>query len=161
MRRLLLPFVLFVAGCAPEIGDACETSTDCSQSGERQCDVSQPGGYCTSLFDCDKDSCPEEATCVLFGASPSEAPGCENHTGTSPSQRSFCMLRCTEHSDCRVEEGYVCENPNVAGGVSIEDPARRVCLVDPKTESLPSDRKGDVCQAEDPSDGAGGAGGDN
>jgi hypothetical protein len=162
MKRLLLPFVLFVAGCSPEIGDACETSTDCSQSGERLCDVSQQGGYCT-VFDCDKDSCPEEATCVLFGASPSQHGDCENETGTSPSQRSFCMLRCTENSDCRVADGYVCDNPIAVGGASVVDAARRVCLFAPKTSSeLPE--SGEVCQAEDPSDGvagAGGAGGDN
>jgi hypothetical protein len=163
MRRLLLPFVLFAAGCAPEIGDACDTSTDCSQNGDRLCDVSQQNGYCT-IFDCEKGTCPEEATCVVFGASPSQVPECKNDTGTSPAQRSFCMLKCTEPSDCRDERDgngqliYGCHHPSVAGGVSIDDGARRVCMIDAKTSSeLPA--SGDVCKAEDPSDGAAGAGG--
>jgi len=36
---------LVALGCQPEIGDSCHTSVDCSQSGNRLCDVTQPGGY--------------------------------------------------------------------------------------------------------------------
>lgn len=144
MRRLILPFVLFVAGCAPEIGDACDTSTDCSQSGERLCDVSQQGGYCT-VFDCEKGMCPEEATCVVFAASPSRVDACIQETGTSPSQRSFCMLACEVHSDCRVEDGYGCLDPTVAGGESVDEPGRRVCMFNPVASTEKPNHSGEVC----------------
>jgi hypothetical protein len=157
MRRLLLPFVLFVAGCAPEIGDACDTSTDCSQNGDRLCDVSQQGGYCT-VFDCTKGSCPEEATCVVFGVSPSEVDACVNDTGTSPSQRSFCMFKCSDDSDCREEDNYLCLDPRTAGGESVDNPERRVCLHKPIASLPPPKGTGEVCSAENP-DGAGGQGG--
>ncbi|MFW2389934.1 MAG: hypothetical protein ACN4G0_16465 [Polyangiales bacterium] len=53
---------LALTGCKMRIGDSCGNSTDCSVTGERQCDLSQPGGYCT-VFSCDPDTCPEGA-CV-------------------------------------------------------------------------------------------------
>jgi hypothetical protein len=151
MQRLLLVFALLFAGCAPEIGDACETSTDCSQGGERLCDVAQKNGYCT-VFDCEAGKCPEEATCVVFDNA------CTNVSGTSPSQRSFCMLTCEDDSDCRTEDGYACLAPSEAGGVSV-DGNRRVCMVDPETTSQPPATDGGVCEAEIPL-GAAGAGAD-
>ena len=43
-----------LAGCSAEIGDDCSNSTDCSSTGDRLCDTTQPGGYCT-LFNCEPD----------------------------------------------------------------------------------------------------------
>ncbi len=51
------------AGCGSQIGDSCQTSTDCDPNGNRICDLSQPGGYCT-VMGCDETTCPSEATCV-------------------------------------------------------------------------------------------------
>jgi len=62
---LLLLLLLFGVGCGNEIGDACITSVDCSPNGDRQCDSSSKGGYCT-VQGCDFNTCPEEATCVQF-----------------------------------------------------------------------------------------------
>jgi hypothetical protein len=152
MQRLLLVLALFVAGCGPEIGDACETSTDCSQGGdERLCDVAQQNGYCT-VFDCEAGKCPEEATCVVFDNA------CTNVSGTSPSQRSFCMRTCEEPSDCRPEDGYACLAPGEAGGFSV-DGDRRVCMQ--KRETLPpAPADAGVCESETPLDGAAGSGTD-
>src|SRR3954452_7315627 len=53
---------LLVAGataCTPTIADKCVLSPDCSLQGERLCDPSQPGGYCT-IFDCRANLCPDE-----------------------------------------------------------------------------------------------------
>lgn len=71
--RLSLPSLLFglaifpafLVGCGKEIGDPCRTSIDCSINGDRTCDISQPGGYCT-VEGCDERSCPNESTCVRF-----------------------------------------------------------------------------------------------
>ena len=53
-----------VLGCTPNIGNKCSLSTDCSQLGDRLCDTTQPGGYCT-VFNCEPDQCPN-AICVAF-----------------------------------------------------------------------------------------------
>ena len=40
------------------MGDSCQTSTDCDPNGNRVCDLSQPGGYCT-ILGCDRDHLSE------------------------------------------------------------------------------------------------------
>ena len=166
MRVSLLPvalFALFALGCAPDIGDSCETSIDCSQTGERLCDVSQAahGGYCT-VFDCEPNDCPDEADCVLFGASPSSVGGCENVSGNNPSQRSFCMKQCDNNSDCRTDDGYICMIP-LEPAINLEgNGQRKVCMLPqsgrPVTD-VDGDRPGGVCMGENPPSGGAGAGG--
>jgi len=80
-------------GCKPDIGDACKLSTDCSITGDRLCDTSQPEGYCT-IFNCDPNSCPDGSLCVEF------------HPNETRLRRRFCLASCEAHSDCR--PGYVC-----------------------------------------------------
>ncbi len=98
-----------IAACTPEIGDKCQVSTDCSVRGDRLCDTSQPGGYCTQL-NCGANNCADEAACVLFG---SALPGCgfDDRSGPYGSRvaRSFCMAQCESNSDCR--DGYICADP--------------------------------------------------
>ena len=138
--RLVLALGLALVGCAPEIGDACETSTDCSQNGDRLCDISQPGGYCT-IFNCEPaDSnpaakCPDESACVAFAAEPSPVPGCANSLGSTPYTRAFCLKKCDNGDDCR--SGYICVDPetvtNDAGDHYFSavdlDGASKVCVV--------------------------------
>ncbi|HMR78024.1 MAG TPA: hypothetical protein PKD61_23100, partial [Polyangiaceae bacterium] len=62
---LVLALVCGLYGCKPEIGDECSVSTDCSNAGERLCDTTLPGGYCT-IFNCEPGTCPDEAGCVAF-----------------------------------------------------------------------------------------------
>ena len=114
MNRLwLLPALaaaVFVAtGCTPHIGDKCVLSTDCSVQGTLVCDTSQPGGYCTEL-NCNHQSCPANSLCVMFQSS---VPGCAYSDYEAPSRtgRSFCMENCTQNSDCRTVDGYICANP--------------------------------------------------
>ncbi len=86
-----------MAGCKEHIGDSCGTSTDCSVSGERQCDLAQPGGYCT-VFSCDADTCPEGA-CVEWRFMPSRTA------------ETWCMKTCSSTGQCdRLE--YACVFPN-------------------------------------------------
>ncbi|MBW1832467.1 MAG: hypothetical protein JRJ10_12350 [Deltaproteobacteria bacterium] len=88
---------LVAAGCKEHIGDACANSTDCSVTGERQCDLAQPGGYCT-VFSCDADTCPEGA-CVEWRFIPSRTA------------ETWCMKTCGNTGDCgRIE--YSCVLPN-------------------------------------------------
>lgn len=96
---------LFAFGCSPKIGDDCNSSTDCSLRGDRLCDSTQPGGYCT-VFNCEPDGCPEEAQCVAFQASLD--PVCVDPQQYPRFRRSFCMKRCENDGDCR--DGYDCVN---------------------------------------------------
>lgn len=119
MMRLALALSALVAallgGCRPEVGDSCKLSTDCSITGDRLCDTSQPDGYCT-IFNCDPGSCPDEAVCVEF------------HRSAERFSRRFCVRECEAASDCR--EGYVCVDPKDRDGVIFEGrhAGRRACL---------------------------------
>ena len=84
--------VLFV-GCAPQIGDSCTTSADCSVNGDRICDRAYPDGYCTVLA-CDSDTCPDGARCVEWRFMPDRTAA------------TYCMAACEEDGDCRA--GYAC-----------------------------------------------------
>lgn len=91
---ILVAAALAASGCSAEIGDECGTNVDCSPSGDRVCDTTAPGGYCT-ILDCGPDTCPEEAVCVAWGRDLSE--------------RTYCMRACGSGDDCR--DGYVCFDP--------------------------------------------------
>lgn len=161
-RPRLLLALLLTLGCSPEIGDECSTSTDCSQSGDRLCDVSQPGGYCT-MFNCEPGDCPDEASCVIFGVTPSTLPGCEDPFGVTPYQRSFCLKTCESDGDCR--SGYECANfkdQNNPWGAVLVDGGGKACAVPYSgvpitTDPVPST---DICSVDSPSmppDGSSGA----
>ncbi|MDF2698197.1 MAG: hypothetical protein K0S65_6580 [Labilithrix sp.] len=127
-----LALLAAIAACTPEIGDKCQVSTDCSVQGDRLCDTSQPGGYCTQL-NCQGNSCFDEASCVLFG---SAIPGCgfDDRSGRYGSRvaRSFCMAKCESNGDCR--EGYVCADPTKYpwNAVILDDnQSKRSCLAIP------------------------------
>jgi hypothetical protein len=100
MKPSPLALVLFfvaagAVGCAPAIGDECDTALDCSSQGSRQCDRTQPGGYCT-ILGCEQGTCPEDSVCVKF------RPDLERIAVT------YCMASCETDSDCRNDEGYKC-----------------------------------------------------
>jgi hypothetical protein len=115
---LLLAGLLAAAtGCAPEIGDDCTTSIDCSQLGDRLCDTSQPNGYCT-IFNCEPDQCPEEAVCIGFGTDIDPACQGVEDPRWSRFERTFCMLACEEQEDCR--SGYICASPPDRRAISID-----------------------------------------
>lgn len=120
------------SSCTPEIGDTCKVSTDCSIRGDRLCDTSQPGGYCTQL-NCSGNGCADEAACVLFN---SALPGCgfDDRSGPLGSRvaRSFCMAQCESNGDCR--PGYVCADPRSLPWNAVildDDQGKRACLALP------------------------------
>ena len=95
----------FAFGCTPKIGDGCTTSTNCSAQGDRLCDTTEPGGYCT-LFNCEPGGCPDDSLCINFGTQLSPVNQCSTSQGNSPYQQSFCMAPCSSNGDCR--GGYAC-----------------------------------------------------
>ena len=92
---LALATALGATGCAPDIGDSCDTSVNCDVNGTRICDLAQPGGYCTVEY-CESGTCPAGSVCVQFEPTPSRLA------------RTWCMASCTDDSDCRTDEGYGC-----------------------------------------------------
>ncbi len=144
-----------LAGCKPKIGDQCSTAIDCSALGDRLCDVTQPGGYCT-LFNCQPDSCPDEAACVVFRSELD--PSCKDSADGRQGRfsQSFCMRLCTSQKDCR--DGYACLRP-VERDARLLDKKRTspgdvsVCLAVASLPAVPSQScmsdancpKGDVC----------------
>jgi hypothetical protein len=157
MSRLLQPIALLAAvigaisalGCTPKIGDDCSTSTDCSTRGDRLCDTTQPGGYCT-IFNCEPGNCPDEAQCVAFDFTLD--PLCNEPYATPRFQRTFCMRRCKNNGDCR--SGYVCldtgPQPNAWGAIVVDhDPEGMKVCVAQSSEQLPSSGPTDVCRPYD------------
>ncbi|QED26269.1 hypothetical protein FRD01_03155 [Microvenator marinus] len=93
MTRHFFPLLLIIlsvwsTGCAPQIGDECETNVECPSGAI--CDNTVYEGYCT-LPDCERDSCPDDSVCVRFDA-----------------EQTFCMKYCEASSDCR--DGYACRS---------------------------------------------------
>ncbi|MFT3925620.1 MAG: hypothetical protein QM778_23975 [Myxococcales bacterium] len=125
--------VLAAAGCAPKLGDGCKRTQECSVNGDRTCDQSQPGGYCT-IPNCSGGSCPDDGVCVRF--QPDEPR----------LSQSWCMASCDNTRDCD-RDRYVCrtaaqlnqqstedvtgQTPKVAD-VLDDNESRKFCVVDSK-----------------------------
>jgi hypothetical protein len=135
------------AACGDEIGDECSLSTDCSTQGDRICDISSPGGYCTVLG-CDYDNCPEESVCVRFYSVADSDRLCDPRdedvngrddctadetctlTGTCVpriAEVRYCMRKCGSNGDCR--DGYECRDEELMvehGGEPVPPPGEAV-----------------------------------
>jgi hypothetical protein len=143
---IYLAFFAMVS-CAPGIGDECQTSADCSQGGERLCDVTQRGGYCT-VFNCEPGSCPDDSICVAFAAAESAAAECADASGLSRFSRSFCLAPCDSKADCR--SGYACIDlgkPNPWNAIVIDSGSGKVCIQPLQGQELPPERSSEVCSA--------------
>ena len=82
----LLVCLAIGSGCAPAIGDPCDSTADCP--GGASCDSTAPDGYCL-IPDCSRDDCPNTSICVEFDR-----------------DISYCLESCEEDGDCR--DGYTC-----------------------------------------------------
>ena len=144
---LSLLLVAIAAGCKPKIGDDCKISTDCSAAGDRLCDITAPGGYCT-VYNCEPGSCPEdESLCVEFGEQRSPVDACKDLQSPSPYGRAFCMATCGKDSDCR--DGYVCVDlstrPNAWSALLIDTGrGNKACLVPFTAAPIDPSHPGDV-----------------
>ncbi|MGM0556245.1 MAG: hypothetical protein ACQEVA_07685 [Myxococcota bacterium] len=83
---VVLACLLFGSGCAPAVGDSCETSADCP--GGVSCDTTAPDGYCL-VPGCTRGDCPKTSICVEFDR-----------------DISYCLESCEQDSDCR--DGFAC-----------------------------------------------------
>ena len=149
--------------CGHKIGDDCKTSVDCSQGGERLCDITQPGGYCT-VFNCEPNTCPSEAACIVFDPQLSAAKSCESRNGLSRFARSFCLFKCSSNDDCR--DDYVCQDfsdpANDWNGLAVDtDRKGKVCVAKRKVQNVSVDDlpSPNVCSGPNGSGGSDGSGG--
>lgn len=146
------------AGCGKEIGDECIDGNDCSNDGDRICDVSSEAGYCT-IQGCDYNTCPEEAACIRFFSGNFSNRPCDPLTENATtddcsldelcslvgrcvprsSEVRYCMRQCSDDSDCR--EGYECRGlglqiehggePVLAPGTPLDSRAPKFCASRP------------------------------
>jgi hypothetical protein len=137
---------LLAPACGKEIGDPCTTNVDCAEDGTRDCDLSQPGGYCT-INGCDERSCPSEAVCIRIF--PYDSPGapCASDAACSSSElclpdgfcvpraseRRYCEKKCGSNGDCR--GGYVCREAGVEGRPSSQSTYGSIALLANANES--------------------------
>jgi hypothetical protein len=148
--RFLITIALLAAGCGNEIGDECIIASDCSPNGDRSCDSSSKGGYCT-IQGCDFNTCPEEAACIRFFTGHFEnlccGDGCEprvtcsldelcslkGHCVSRSSEVRYCMRRCDSSEDCR--DGYECRDLELMrtnGGEPVLSPGQEITDLAPK-----------------------------
>lgn len=109
-------------GCKPKIGEDCATSVDCSISGDRICDITQPGGYCT-VFNCEPNLCPDDSVCVAFIEGT-----CSTASVSTRFRRTFCMRTCEDDGDCR-GGSYRCVDIS-------RDESRRIVDTNPSSGSI-------------------------
>ncbi len=127
MKLRAAGLAIAILGCQPSIGDHCLQSTDCSTTGARLCDTSQPNGYCT-IFNCQANRCPSGSGCIATNAA---ALGCDYDDRHAPSRfsRQLCLKVCTHDTDCRETEGYACIAPEQYGLLIYDnDQTERFCL---------------------------------
>jgi hypothetical protein len=147
MASIRLILVLFVGGlalsaCGHQIGDSCSVNTDCSTAGDRFCDTSAPGGYCT-VEGCDETNCPSDSVCIRFFTQVLSEPcqcrrdgiitqgSCQTgyrcvcdapgdtaaHCAPDSSERRWCQKTCSDDSDCR--GNYQCRSTGTLGAESV------------------------------------------
>lgn len=147
----VLAIAFAAAACGSEIGDECAVSSDCSPNGNRQCDNTVKGGYCT-IPGCDFSTCPEEAVCVRFftgsfntvcdskdDCTPDELCSIAGRCVSRSSEIRYCMRKCSSNGDCR--DGYECRDlslmmqhggePVLAPGVPVDERAPKFCAASP------------------------------
>ncbi len=153
---VLCALAAVAVGCKPKVGDDCRISTDCSAAGDRLCDITAPGGYCT-VYNCEPGTCPaDESLCVEFGAQRSPVSACLDKQSPSPYGRAFCMATCDSDSDCRPD--YKCadlskeDQKRKWGALLIDrDRGHRACLVPPTAPAVTDDSATgviNVCKSE-------------
>jgi hypothetical protein len=113
-----------MAGCGHKIGDNCLTSADCDPNGNRTCDLSQLGGYCT-VDGCDDKSCPSESVCIRtfpekYLSKPCD-PLCED-LDCAGQTTATCQCAGAATNDCTADE--LCLDTGVCARRAFE---RRYC----------------------------------
>jgi hypothetical protein len=140
---------LALSGCGRSIGDQCQLNTDCSPNGDRTCDLSQPGGYCT-VEGCDQTSCPSDSACMRFfpvqflstdtklcdpaceDAVPQTAPAVACTIADSPSAPTVCngasTDACADDEVCIPAPDVINDASKLPGLCAPRSSERRLCV---------------------------------
>ncbi|HEX2573820.1 MAG TPA: hypothetical protein VH877_30000, partial [Polyangia bacterium] len=134
----LVAFGGMMTACGNQIGASCRVNLDCSALGDRFCDVSAPGGYCT-VEGCDNRSCPSGSVCIRF-FQPIPSRLCNPLTANlncAPSERCLCVNGAVDaQGNCpsmsTPDKGGHCEtNPSTLCNTSSDcPPTGGACLCD-------------------------------
>ncbi len=95
--------VCFPGSSTASDGDACAGFYDCGPGSTCWLDVENPGGYCAAY------------SCTL-GTNAGCNGGVCIEFADGPSTGNLCVDACAIDADCREGEGYVCHDPDGAGG---------------------------------------------
>jgi hypothetical protein len=118
VSAVLVAAAVALGGCNALIGDDCTTNIECSEDGDRICDRTQPGGYCT-ILDCEPNTCPKEGVCVQF------------FDGVHA--RNYCMRQCKKDADCG-RDRYECVEPVPDLSTILDDPFPHKGYCAPRTD---------------------------
>ncbi len=88
----------FITDIVGGVGAPCNADNDCSTPTGAQCITTFAGGYCSRL--CDDGQCGNNASC--------EQLRCSDGSGNSV-DCNVCLVRCASDSQCRFDEGYICD----------------------------------------------------
>jgi hypothetical protein len=135
MRYIIKIVVLSfaIAACGNEIGEECSGDVDCSPNMDRNCDTSQPGGYCL-IVDCGADECPGEAVCVEFTTPcPLDMEEADCQLIEPNRGRRFCLKHCKKNSDCRGK--YACIEPEDLSAIIIDFDTSQTKICVPKSDT--------------------------
>jgi hypothetical protein len=125
--------MLVLVACKNEIGDDCQADVDCSANMDRNCDRSQPGGYCLEIG-CAPDDCPKEAVCVEYTTPCPNGMDLEACQLIEPNRgRNYCLKHCKKSGDCR--EKYTCTEPDDLYGTitDLNTSSKKICV--PKSDT--------------------------
>lgn len=140
--------VIPLSACGKQIGDECKVALDCQgQDDNRNCDISQPGGYCT-VEGCDERSCPEESACIQFYPWPFLTKECNPAAPTActpdeiclsmgrcaprATERRYCAYKCDDSGDCR--DGYECRVAGTLGSMALTTSGGRINFCAPRAQ---------------------------
>lgn len=134
----MLPILILISACSAEIGDPCDYDIDCSANYDRNCDSSQPGGYCL-IIGCGPDECPAEAVCTEFTTPcPDDYAltdaGIETCDLIEPNRgRSYCLRACKTNADCD-RKRYQCLEVEELGAavIDFDSQKHKVCVPEPE-----------------------------
>ena len=125
-----LCFALLAAACAAEIGDDCGYDIDCSPSMDRNCDRSQPGGYCL-IIGCTSDECPGEAVCVEFTTPCPEGTDGGVCDQIEPNRgRTYCLRHCKSDKGCRSRYSCMVPEDLAATIIDLDPNGEKICVPD-------------------------------
>lgn len=84
----------FITDVVGGVGSPCNDANDCTFAADADCVTSFEGGYCSRI--CDDGECGTNGSC--------ESMKCDGNADCN-----VCLVRCSNDTQCRFDEDYVCD----------------------------------------------------